>query len=426
MKTLRTRCRRWRLVLAATSVALVAAALPATAAATPAYQGGASAGWGYEEGDVLTANPGTWTSTSDMTYAYAWFNESSVALGTGPTYTVTGKDVGHQIYAAITASDGSPPALIVNTPTVGPMRYRPPVNVEQPTVSGTALGGSTLVAAAGKWVSGGASKAPIEITYAWYRGCSTGPKLDCSNAGFVGGSSSLVLSSADVGRRVSLTVTASYPDGAGGEVSSSFWVGNLGPVVGSSIKPGGTLSGTIPWTVTAPGAQTVSFLVNGIQAATQVADATGAAVFALDTTALANGGNRLGVAVAWGDGTLSTVEIGSVTVSNSSPTPVVVRPLIGRPATTPRRPVAGKRFVVTFAVTRSDNHLPLTYGALRSVTRLNGKVVGHTRSFADGRARLVVKVPRTSGHKLLEVRLTIRLGDRSTTRVATFRVAGPG
>ena len=422
MKTLFARSRRWRLVLAATSVALVAAALPATSAATPIYQGGASAGWGYQEGDVLTANPGTWTSTADITYSYAWFNENSVGLGTGPTYKVTGSDVGHQIYAAITASDGSPPPQIVNTPTVGPMHYRPPVNVEPPSVSGPMLEGSTLMATAGKWISGGASKAPIEITYAWYRGCSTGPRFDCSNAGFIGGSSSLVLSSADLGRRLSLTVTASYPDGAGGEASASSWLGNLGPVVGSSIKAGGTLSGTLPWTVTAPGAQTIAFRVNGIQSSTQVADATGTAVFALDTTGLANGANQLGVAVAWGDGTVSTVEIGSVTVANASPTPTVVKPLIGKPTPTPRLPIAGRRFVVTFAITRSDNHLRLAYGTMSSATRVNGRIVRHSRSFANGRARLALTLSRTAKHKLLQVKLTIKLGDQSTTRVATFRV----
>ena len=422
MKTFLARCRRWRLVLAGTSVALVAAAVPATSAATPTYQGGAFAGWGYQEGDVLTANPGTWTSTADITYSYAWFDENSVALGTGPSYRVTGNDVGHQIYAAITANDGTPPPLIVNTPTVGPMHYRPPVNVEPPSVSGPMLEGSTLTATAGKWVSGGASKAPIELSYAWYRGCSTGPHFDCSNTGNIGGSSSLLLSSADAGRRLSLTVTASYPDGAGGQASNSFWLGNIGPVVGSSIKPGGTLSGTVPWTVTAPGAQTIAFRVNGIQASTQVADATGAAVYALDTTGLANGGNQLGAAIAWGDGTVSTVEIGPVTVANAAPTPTVVKPLIGRPATTPRQPVAGKWFLVSFAITRSDNHRRLTYGTVRSVTTLNGKAVGHSRTFADGRARLALKLPRTARHKLLGVRLTVGLGDQSTTRVATFRV----
>lgn len=425
MTALRAGRRRWRLVAVGAAVALAAAAFPSVAAATPVYQGGASAGWGYQEGDVLVANPGTWTSTTDIAYTYAWFDESSVPLGTGPTYTVTGRDVGHQIYAAITATDGSPPSMIVNTPTVGPMRYRPPVNVVPPSVGGALLDGSTLVAKPGTWVSGGASRAPIEIGYAWYRGCTPGPKPDCSNAGYVGGASSLALSSADVGRPISLTVTASYPDGAGGQASASVWLGNLGPVIGSSIQPGATLTGTVRWAVTAPGAKTIAFRVNGAQVAARDPDASGVATLALDTTMLENGTNRLAVGVTWNDATAATiVEIGSVTVTNAPPTPpaVVVRPLIGRPTTIPARPVAGRRLVVTFAVTRSDTHRPLTRGRLTCTPSVGGKVLAHTESFVNGRARVSVRVPRTAAHRLLRVKLTITLGNRATTRTATFLV----
>jgi hypothetical protein len=415
--------RRRRLVLVGALVVLAAAAFAPTSAATPTYEGGAFAGWGYQEGDVLTANPGTWTSTTDISYTYAWFNENSVALGTGPTYKIAGRDVGHQIYAAITASDGSPPPLIVNTPTVGPMRYRPPVNVEVPTISGALLEGSTLKANGGKWVSGGASTAPIDISYAWYRGCTIGPKPDCSNSGYIGGESSLVLTSGDVGRPISLGVTASYPDGAGGQASSSVWLGNLGPVVSSSVKAGYTLTGKVQWTVTAPGAETIAFLVNGARAGVQGADASGVSTFVLDTTTLADGSNDLALTVTWNDGRApTTVQIGSVTVANGPPPPVVVKPLIGKPRTTPMRPVAGQRLLVTFAVTRSDNHRPLTQGRMLCAASVRGKAIAHAQSFVNGKARLAVKIPKTAKHKLLRVRVTIRLGDQSTTRIATFLV----
>ena len=347
MTALPAGCRRWRFALVSALAAIATAVLPSTSGATPTYHGDASAGWGYQEGDVLTANPGTWTSTTDITYVYAWFNENSVPLGTGPTHTVTGSDVGHQIYAAIRATDASAPPMTVNTPTVGPMRYRPPVSVERPTVTGALLEGSTLLATAGEWVSGGASLAPIQITYAWYRGCTTGPTPDCSNSGLVGNASSLVLSGLDVGRTISLTVTASYPDGAGGQASNSVWLGNLGPVA-----------------------------------------------------------------------------VGPVTVPNTPPppVPVVVKPLIGEPATTPRRPIAGKRFLVTFAVVRSDNRRPLTRGRMTAQLSVQGERLAHTGKFADGRARLALKVPATARHKLLRVKLVIMLGNQSTARVASFRV----
>jgi len=81
-----------------------------------------------------------------------------------------------------------------------------------------------------------------------------------------------------------------------------------------------------------------------------------------------------------------------------------------------------ERFLVTFAVTRSDNHLRLTYGTLRCAAWVNGKAVGHFQSFADGRARLALRLPTNARHKLLKVRVTIRLGNQSTTRIASFRV----
>jgi hypothetical protein len=419
-----------RLMVVGALVALAAVSFPSVSAATPTYQGDASAGWGYQEGDVLTANPGTWTSTTGITYSYAWFNDSNVALGTGPTYTVTGRDVGHQIYAAITATDSTAPSLTVNTPTVGPMRYRPPVNVERPTVSGALQQGSTLVATSGRWVSGGASTAPIQISYAWYRGCSTDPKPDCSNTGLVSGSSSLVLSSADVGRLISLTVTGSYPDGVGGQASSSVWLGNLGSIVAvpaasheyrSSIDDGATLSGVLEWTVISYGARTIEFWVDTDRKLGEVtADANGMASASFDTTTVPDGTHGIAIAVNWLDGSQQSIyQVGFVTIKNAH---AVVRPLIARPHITPVRPIAGKRFLVSFAVTRSDNHHPLTNGTMTCDPSVHGKVIAHTESFAGGTARLSFTIPKTVKGKLLTIKVTIRVGGQSATRIATFHI----
>ena len=180
------RSDRWRLMVVGASVVLAAVVLPSCAGATPSYQGGASAGWAYQEGDVLIAHPGEWTSTTSITYTYAWFNENSLALGTGPTYTVAGKDVGHQIYAAITATDGVAPSSTVNTPTTGPMRYRPPVNLEQPTVRGALLEGSTLTAGSGKRASAGPRRHPSRSGTSGIAVATVGAKPDCSNSGYIG------------------------------------------------------------------------------------------------------------------------------------------------------------------------------------------------------------------------------------------------
>ena len=421
MTSLRACRQGWQLAVVTLFVVLGTGWLASPAAATPTYEGGASAGWADQEGEVLTANPGTWSSTTAITYSYAWFDENSVRLGTGPSYTVTGSNVGHQIYAAITASDAAAPSLTVNTPTVGPMRYRPPLNTEKPTVTGSYLQGATLVASPGKWVSGGASTAAINIGYSWYRNCGVGPNRDCSNTGLIGSTNSLQLTSADLGRMISLTITASYPDGTGGQASNSIWIGNLGPVIASSITAGDTLSGTIPWTVTAPNAQTIAFSVTAVQTVTLVASA-GSATLDLDTSTLPNGSNALAVTVAWTDGTTTTVPIGSVTVTNVSAPPTVVSPVIARPVLMPKHPLAGHRLVVTLAVTRSDNHHPLTQGTMICDPSVQGKVLAHTESFTRGTAKLSFAIPRNMKGKLLKVKVTIKVGSQLSTRTATFRI----
>jgi hypothetical protein len=209
-----------------------------------------------------------------------------------------------------------------------------------------------------------------------------------------------------------------------GQATSFIWLGSLGPVVSSSIKAGDTLSGTAQWTVAAPGAQTIAISVNGAQAAVQGADPSGTTTFALDTATLSNGSNSLAVTVTWSDGATTTVPIGSVTVANSPtlPPPVVARPLIAKPTIAPKRPTAGTRQLVTFTVTRSDNRQPLMSGTLICRPSVNGNAIAHAASFVNGQARLTFTVPKAAKHQLLKVKVIVRLGTESTTRIATFLV----
>ena len=99
-----------------------------------------------------------------------------------------------------------------------------------------------------------------------------------------------------------------------------------------------------------------------------------------------------------------------------------VRPLISKPLTSPARPVAGKRFVVAFAISRSDNHQPLTAGKMTTYPAVNSTVIAHTESFLNGIARLAFTVPKNAKSKLLRVSVTIKLGGMSTTGIAAFRI----
>ena len=103
------------------------------------------------------------------------------------------------------------------------------------------------------------------------------------------------------------------------------------------------------------------------------------------------------------------------------PTPVV-RPVIGQPVTLPAQPVPGQRFAATFKVTRSDTGRPLTAGKMLCDPSVAGEMIGHTDSFTGGVARLAFVVPISAQGKQLKVKLTIKLGAQSATRIASFAV----
>ena len=104
------------------------------------------------------------------------------------------------------------------------------------------------------------------------------------------------------------------------------------------------------------------------------------------------------------------------------PQPVVVAPVFGSVLTMPSTPVAGKKLVFTVAVNRSDTGAPLTTGKMTCDPSVAGVVVKHTESFANGRARLALVVPRTAKGKLLKVKVRITNGSQSATKVVTYKV----
>ncbi len=100
------------------------------------------------------------------------------------------------------------------------------------------------------------------------------------------------------------------------------------------------------------------------------------------------------------------------------------KPVIGKPVTVPGQPVAGKRFTVSFKVMRAGTITPFTIGKMTMDPSIAGQVVAHTGSFRGGTARLSLVVPANAAGKQLKVKLTIKAGSKSTTKVATFRIQG--
>lgn len=103
--------------------------------------------------------------------------------------------------------------------------------------------------------------------------------------------------------------------------------------------------------------------------------------------------------------------------------PAPVSPVIGKAVPSPRQPVAGKPFRVSFAVTRSDTDAPLTAGTMRCDPTIGRRLVPHTERFGGGVARVTVRVPRAAKGKRLVLRLTVTSNGRTATRLTAFRVA---
>lgn len=98
--------------------------------------------------------------------------------------------------------------------------------------------------------------------------------------------------------------------------------------------------------------------------------------------------------------------------------------VIGKPVTVPVQPLAGMRLNVSFKVTRSDTGAPVTRGTMICDPSVAGQAIRHAESFKGGTARLSFVVPATAAGKLLKVKVTIKAGTQSATKVATFRVQG--
>ena len=131
--------------------------------------------------------------------------------------------------------------------------------------------------------------------------------------------------------------------------------------------------------------------------------------------------NQTGEDVAPDDG-FWTYDLSTLPLTPPAPPAPALKAVIGTPTAVPAKPVAGRRFTIVFPVTRSDNGATLTTGTMICDPSVAGKVLPHSERFKAGKARLSFAVPRAARGKALKVKVTIKVGARSTTRVATFRI----
>jgi hypothetical protein len=193
-----------------------------------------------QQGQTLAADPGTWSGTTPITYAYQWrrcdsagANCADIAGATAQTYALVAADVGARLRVLVTASnDLSATATSAATQVVAGVA---PANSSPPTISGTPQQGQTLAADPGTW----SGTTPITYAYQWRRCDSAG--ASCADiAGATAQTYALV--AADVGARLRVAVTASNVAGSASATSDATAVVTAGVAPANSSPP--TISGT--------------------------------------------------------------------------------------------------------------------------------------------------------------------------------------
>src|SRR5439155_13740013 len=157
--------------------------------------------------------------SAPITYAYQWRRGDAGGAGcadigaaTTQTYTLSSADVGKTVRVSVTATNsvGSGSAVSVQTAMVAAAPVAP-ANSSPPTISGAAQEGQVLAADPGSW----SGSAPITYAYQWRRCDSAGANcVDIAGAA----TQTYTLSSADVGKTVRVSVTATNSVGSGSAV----------------------------------------------------------------------------------------------------------------------------------------------------------------------------------------------------------------
>ncbi|MET9515186.1 hypothetical protein [Streptomyces sp. NPDC002994] len=145
-------------------------------------------------GAKVTAGTGTWTP-APTSYGYQWKADGTAISGaTGSVYTVPASLLGKKLTVTVTARRTGHPSGAATTAAVTVAKGSAPKVTTAPAISGTAKVGRTLKAAHGTW-----TPAPTSYGYQWY---ANGTAITGATT------SSLVLKSAQAGKKITVKVTA--------------------------------------------------------------------------------------------------------------------------------------------------------------------------------------------------------------------------
>ena len=160
-----------------------------------------------QDDQTLTADPGTWSDSGPITYAYQWEscdaqgeNCSAVPGDTTPTYTTSDVDVGNTVEVVVTATAADGSTQAASSPTAA-IAATGPSPVSAPAITGTAQAGQPLYVDPGNW-----NGTALDYAVQWQRCDDTG--ANCQN---IAGATNFEydLSAPDVGTTLTAVVTVS-------------------------------------------------------------------------------------------------------------------------------------------------------------------------------------------------------------------------
>jgi hypothetical protein len=164
-----------------------------------------------QDGQNLSADPGTWSGDAPIAYSYQWLRCTQVQVcasipnAASPTFTLTSADVGATISVQVTAKNagGSANATASATSVVA---AAPPVNRTRPAISGTPGVGAMLSTGTGVW----AGTTPLTFIYQWSRCDATGATCEPIDSATA---TTYLPTADDAGSTLRATVTASNTAG---------------------------------------------------------------------------------------------------------------------------------------------------------------------------------------------------------------------
>jgi 5-hydroxyisourate hydrolase-like protein (transthyretin family) len=204
----------------ATSAATAAVAGLPMAAATPTISGTAKVG------ATLTAAAGAW-DPADVSLAHQWYRGTDAINGaTGSTYALVAADQGKAISVKVTGTkpgyESATSAFSTATAAVAVGTMTPAT----PTITGAVQVGGTLTATPGDW-----SPSEAAFTYKWY-----------ADADEIGTGSTIPLTSAQLGKKITVRVTGTKAGYASATATSGETEAVApAPISGSTPSIGGAL-----------------------------------------------------------------------------------------------------------------------------------------------------------------------------------------